>query len=117
MAQAGRSEDDIVLSPAGDWRAIDPRHTEIASFRAIEQGFNLVRQSHGGLSAAYDYQGHLLSQMDEYHAKNLSLVAEVPTRGVRTLYSRIGDWFAWLSIGTLLALAFLGTRNSPAKVY
>jgi apolipoprotein N-acyltransferase len=55
--------------------------------------------------------------MDEYHAKNLSLVAEVPTRGVRTLYSSIGDWFAWLSIGTLLALAFLGTRNSPAKVY
>ena len=116
MAQAGRSEADIVLSPAGDWRAIDPRHTEIASFRAIEQGFNLVRQSHGGLSAAYDYQGHLLSQMDEYQAKNLSLVAEVPTRGVRTLYSRFGDWFAWLSIGTLLVLAFLGTRNSTAKV-
>lgn len=93
LAQAGASNTDIVLSPAGDWRAIDPRHTVMASFRAIEQGFNLVRQSSGGLSAAYDYQGHSLSEMDEYQAKDLSLVAEVPTQGVRTLYSRLGNWF------------------------
>jgi len=56
MAQAGAQQAKIVLSPASDWRTIDPRHTQIASFRAAEQGFNLVRQANGGLSAAYDYQ-------------------------------------------------------------
>jgi apolipoprotein N-acyltransferase len=114
MAQAGASGADVVLSPAGDWRAIDPRHTEIASFRAMEQGFNLVRQSNGGLSAAYDYQGRSLGQMDHYQASELSLVAQVPTRGVRTLYARTGDWFAWLCIGTLLVLAFVSVRYRKA---
>ena len=57
MAQAGVQQADLVLSPAGDWRAIDPRHTEIASFRAIEQGFNLVRQSNGGLSGSLRLPG------------------------------------------------------------
>ncbi|HEX3742421.1 MAG TPA: hypothetical protein VHW09_00760 [Bryobacteraceae bacterium] len=35
---------------------------ETASFRAIEEGLNLVRQSNGGLSAAYDYEGHVLGR-------------------------------------------------------
>jgi apolipoprotein N-acyltransferase len=104
MAQAGEQKADVVLSPAGDWKAIDPRHTEIASFRAIEQGFNLVRQSNGGLSAAYDYQGRRLGSMDEYQSTDLTLIAEVPTRGVRTVYSFLGDWFAWLCIVADLAL-------------
>ena len=81
MVQAGAQRADVVLSPAGDWRAIDPRHTEIASFRAIEQGFNLVRQSNGGLSAAYDYQGRRLASMDEYQSTDLTLIAQVPTPG------------------------------------
>src|SRR5581483_9553647 len=103
-AQAGRLGADIVLDPASDWRAIDPWHTQMASFRAIEQGFNLVRQTKFGLSAAYDYQGRRLAAMDEFEAKDFVLVAEVPTRGVRTIYSRLGDWLAWLCIAGLLVL-------------
>jgi len=115
MAQAGVRRSDLVLSPAGDWRAIDPRHTEIANFRAIEQGFNLVRQSSGGFSAAYDYQGRLLASMDEYHSADLTLVAQVPTRGVRTIYSRLGDWLAWLNILALLALIIFAWRKTPRR--
>ena len=107
MMQAGADRADIVLSPAGDWRAIDPRHTQMASFRAIEDGFNLVRQTNMGLSAAYDYEGHPLAHMDQYQASDLTMVAQVPTRGVPTLYSRLGNWFAWLSVGALLLLALL----------
>jgi apolipoprotein N-acyltransferase len=95
------------VSPAGDWRAIDPRHTEMASFRAIEQGFNLVRQSNGGFSAAYDYQGRLLASMDEYHSADLTLIAQVPSRGVKTIYSHLGDWLAWLCILSVLTIVIL----------
>jgi apolipoprotein N-acyltransferase len=95
--------------------AIDPRHTEIASFRAIEQGFNLVRQSNGGLSAAYDYQGRRLASMDEYQATDLTLIAQVPTRGVRTIYSRLGDWLAWLNILAVLALIVCVWRKTPRR--
>lgn len=107
MRQAGALQTGIMLSPASDWRGIDPRHTEIASFRAIEQGFNLVRQANNGSSAAYDYQGHRLASMDEFQSADLTLTSQVPTLGVRTLYSRLGDWFAWLCCG---ALPFLLVR-------
>jgi apolipoprotein N-acyltransferase len=111
IAQAGRHRTGILLSPASDWRAIDPRHTQISSFRAIEEGFNLVRQTNAGLSAAYDYQGHTLAAVDAYTSPNADLIAEVPTQGTLTVYSVLGDWFAYLCIAALLALVILARRR------
>jgi apolipoprotein N-acyltransferase len=111
LAQAGSAHVDLALSPANDWREIDPRHTEIASYRAIEQGFNLVRQSSRGLSAAYDYQGHVLAVADGYSSGDHTLVTEVPTRGVRTIYSILGDWLVWVSGAAFLALVWMALRR------
>lgn len=101
LAQAGNLRADLVLDPSNDWPAIDPWHTHMASFRAIEQGVNLVRHTSQGFSAAYDYQGRTLATMDHYSATDRTLVSQVPTRGVRTLYSLLGDWFAWASLAGL----------------
>ena len=109
LAQAGAFGADLVLSPAHDWRAIDPRHTEMASFRAIEEGFNLVRQSDGGLSAAYDYKGHTLAAADNAF-RDVALTAQVPIRGTRTLYSVAGDWFSWLCVLSIPYFFFLARR-------
>jgi apolipoprotein N-acyltransferase len=35
----------MLLDPSNDWPAIDPWHTQMASFRAIEQGVILVRHA------------------------------------------------------------------------
>lgn len=115
MRQAGAHRADIVISPAGDWRAIDPRHTQMASFRAIEEGFNLARQANMGLSAAYDYEGHPLAHMDQYQASDLTLVAQIPTRGVPTLYAVLGNWFAWLCVVALAALVLLAALRPAAS--
>jgi len=104
-AQAGALGADIVLDPAGDTPEISPRHTQLASFRAIEQGFNLVRPTDYGLSAAYDYQGRQIAAADYFQASDHVMVSHVPTRGVRTIYSLLGDWFAWACIAALAALA------------
>jgi apolipoprotein N-acyltransferase len=104
LAQAGGLGTDVLLDPYGDWQAIDPWHTQMASFRAIEQGFNLVRQTSHGLSAAYDYQGRRLAAMDHFQSTDYAMVSDVPTKGVRTIYSRLGDWFAWTCVAGLLAL-------------
>lgn len=110
LRQAGLLRADIVLDPSNDWRAIDPWHTRMASFRAIEQGFNLIRHTSRGLSAAYDYQGHELAAMDHYRAVQHALVSEVSTHGVRTLYSLLGDWFAWGCLVALLGLVAKAIR-------
>lgn len=114
LAQAGALRIDMVIDPSNDWRAIDPWHTQMASFRAIEQGFNLIRQTSQGLSAAFDYQGRRLAAMDYYQARDEDMVSQVPTKGVRTIYSRLGDWFAWACLAELVLLIFssLGRKHA-----
>lgn len=112
LAQAGALRADVMLDPSNDWRGIDPWHTQMASFRAIEQGFNLIRQTSRGLSAAYDHQGRRLAAMDHYQTTDLAMVSQVPTRGVRTIYSRLGDWFAWLCLAGLALLTILRLRQN-----
>jgi apolipoprotein N-acyltransferase len=115
LAQAGMLRADIVLDPSNDWRAIDPWHTQMASFRAIEQGFNLVRHTSYGLSATFDYQGRRLAAMDHYETANFAMVSEVPTKGVRTVYGKLGDWFAWMCLASLLLMVgqvVIGRRST-----
>ncbi len=119
-AQAGALGTDIVLDPAGDTPAISPRHTHLASFRAIEQGFNLVRPTDYGLSAAYDYQGRQIAAADYSQARDHVMVAQVPTRGVRTIYSLLGDWFAWACIAAVALLsgkALRARRTTAGKSF
>ncbi|MEP6995668.1 MAG: nitrilase-related carbon-nitrogen hydrolase [Acidobacteriota bacterium] len=115
LAQAGRLGVDIVLDPSNDWKAIDPWHTRMASFRAVEQGFNMVRQTSQGLSAAFDYQGRQLASMDHYVTSDRVLVAQVPIRGVRTLYAALGDWLAWTCLAGLVVLVARSRRPHGRK--
>jgi apolipoprotein N-acyltransferase len=111
LHQAGRGRADLVLVPSNDWRAIDPWHTQMAVFRGIEQGFNAVRHVSRGLSVAADFQGRIRGLMDHYQTPaERELVAEVPTRGVRTIYSRLGDLFSWLALAGLAGLALAAAR-------
>lgn len=116
VAQAGALGADVVLDPSNDWRAIDPWHTQMASFRAVEQGFNLIRQTSQGLSAAFDYQGRRLAAMDHYQTTDYAMISQVPTKGVRTVYSRLGDWFAWACLLGLVLLTVLSLRQKRVSV-
>ncbi len=107
LRQAGRAGVDMMLGPSDDWRAIDPAHTRAATFRAVENGFSLVRQANNGLAMAVDYQGRVLAASDFYTTDQQVLVAYVPMHGVRTIYARIGDVFALLCVLALLAFIVL----------
>jgi apolipoprotein N-acyltransferase len=98
VRQAGRNGTDILLVPSNDTRAADPMHTQWAVFRAIENGVSLVRPASGGLSIATDPYGRVLASMDHWQASEWVMVAQVPTEGVFTIYSVIGDLFGWLAV-------------------
>lgn len=84
---------DMLLAPSNDWQEIDPMHTDMARFRALEQGFNLIRQTSHGLSVGTDYTGRVLSEMDHFTDSNKVMITQLPTEGVPTLYAVIGDTF------------------------
>lgn len=105
MRQAGSQGVDIMLVPALDWPGIDPWHAQHATFRAIEDGYSLVRQTSHGLAMTVDYQGHVLAATDYFTTDPQAMIALVPTKGAWTLYAHVGDLFTWLCIAGLLLLA------------
>ena len=105
VRQAGQAGADLMLVPAKDWKESRLMHWQMAVFRAIENGFSLVRSNGGhGLSAAADYQGRVLATTDQVTTEERLMIADVPTEGVTTIYSRIGDLFAWLCVAGVMAV-------------
>jgi len=92
MGKAGREGAGLLVIPSSDWRAIDPVHTRMALLRGVENGCSVVRPTNKGLSAAADRQGRILASTDFFRTRPCVMVAQVPVRGVRTLYSRFPDF-------------------------
>jgi apolipoprotein N-acyltransferase len=107
IQQTGQNGTGLLLVPAKDWFEIDPVHTHMAVFRAIENGMSLVRQTDTGLSMAVDPYGRVLAQTDYFGATDRTMVAQVPVRHVATLYTAFGRWLEWVFVaGFLLVVAW-----------
>jgi apolipoprotein N-acyltransferase len=80
------------------------QHWEQASMRAIEDGRYLARAANTGISGFVDPYGRVLQQSVLF--QTAILMQDVRFLTARTLYSRIGDLLAWLSVA-LTAAALL----------
>jgi apolipoprotein N-acyltransferase len=105
IQQAGQNATDLMLVPSRDWFEIDPVHTHMAVFRAIENGMSLVRQTDLGLSLAVDPYGRALAQTDFFTATDRTMVAQVPVRHVTTVYALFGRWFEWVCLAGFVFVA------------
>jgi apolipoprotein N-acyltransferase len=78
--------------------------------RAIEQGRYLARAANTGISGVVDPYGRVVQQSAIF--EQAGLVETVRILDGRTIYSRIGDAIAYLSIVmTILALVVLNGRK------
>jgi apolipoprotein N-acyltransferase len=111
----GKLGADMVIVPSSDWRGIDPVHTEMAAFRAVEQGHSVLRSTRFGLSAAITPYGEMVSQMSSFDENNKIMYAQMSAKGVVTLYSIIQDTFVYLSIGFLLFFMVITVRSNKSK--
>ena len=108
IRQAGQKGAGLMLVPGSDGLQIDPIHTYMAVFHAIENGMSLVRQTEWGLSIAVDPYGRVLAQTDFFGSTDRTLVAQVPVKHVKTVYSLFGSYLEWLAPVGLLLLVFRG---------
>ena len=98
--QAGEQQVDIMLNPSYD---VPKSGGAMYSLRAVENGFTMIRPVYNGFSYAVDPNGKLLASMDSDLTDTGIMYAEVPTQGVNTLYSQIGDLLGWICV-----VGFLG---------
>lgn len=106
LYEAGKQNVDLLLSPARDWEGIAPAHTQQAIFRAIEQGFTLVRQARDGKSVVADSRGRVLASLDG-GAEEAVMRADIPLARQGAPYTALGDLLPFMCM-----LAFLGLIGS-----
>ncbi len=116
LRQAGNA--DIVIAPAADWRTLAPHHSLMATYRGVENGLSVFRPTYKGVSLASDSHGRVLARTDHFRSSAQNFIADVPTAGVNTFYTRAGDWFAWLVmliLFVLLLTAYLAARKRKKR--
>ncbi len=96
VRQAGAAGVDIMLVPSHNWEAIDRYHARMAHLRAIENGYSMVSATYHGTSTAVDFHGNVLGSMNDFATEERVFFADIPTRGIPTLYAMIGGSFARL---------------------
>jgi apolipoprotein N-acyltransferase len=116
IRQAGQNGVDILIAPYHDVHPFESEDAVVATYRAIENGFSLVRPTGAGISTITDYEGHMLGSQDYFTTADGIMITSVPTRGVRTIYSRIGDLFAYLcAAGLVFLIVWVLIRRSHTK--
>lgn len=90
------------------------QHLMLAAVQSATNGLPLVRATTTGISAFTDASGTVLAQSGKFTRE--TLVRDVRLVRVPSLYSRWGDWFAWLgvAVGAVLLVAGLRARRAPA---
>jgi len=106
LRQAGQKDVDILLLPSSDWESIADWHAQQAPFRAAENGMALVRPTRYGVSLATDGLGRSVGQKADYFVgDDYTLVTTVPMKGRDTVYTAVGDVFAYICAAGLVLLS------------
>ena len=73
----------------------------------MENGFALARAGRNGLLTLSDNRGRVMAEAPTVSGHFVTVTGKLHVTRERTLYSRTGDWFAWLCL-VAWSLALLG---------
>lgn len=85
------------------------QHLRMARVRAVENRRWLIRDTNSGITAAIDPYGNVTRVMQ----RDTRAAADLPYdfRTDKTIYTRFGDWFAWMCVGVSAILVMLTFRK------
>jgi apolipoprotein N-acyltransferase len=88
------------------------QHLRMARVRAVENRRWLIRDTNSGITAAIDPYGNVkrVMQRDTRDADDLPY----DFRTDKTIYTRFGDWFAWMCVGVSAILVLLTFRKAKS---
>jgi apolipoprotein N-acyltransferase len=104
LRQAKKNSIDIMLVPAYDWKEYASLHSNMARFEALQSGFSLIRSNGAGINLIADNQGNVIAEMNTFTSKSKILYADLPLGRTTTIYSKIGNVFAYLLLLFLLVI-------------
>jgi len=106
----------LMAVPANDFVKDGWIHARMAVMRGVENGFAVVRSAFEGVATTSDAQGRVLARASTVQPGMVQLSADVPLGPGPTLYTRIGDVFAWLCVALSLGLTVMLFRTRRGQV-
>ena len=118
----GGDDVSLMLVPAWDFGADGWLHARMAVLRAVENGFGLARSARSGLLTLADSRGRILAEAPSQPDQFVTVTGKLPVSAAPTLYSRLGDWFAWVCVAAFVAFLILlvapkGNRRVGPRLY
>jgi len=115
---AGEKGVDLLFVPSNDWYEVRDIHAGMASFRAVENGMSIFRQTGAGVSSVVDARGRIVNRIDIFEEEKAGRwggeqMVIAPVGSVETLYSKLGDAFGQvMQIALLLLIAFAWLKRN-----
>lgn len=107
IKQAGAQDVDLLFVPSNDWLGVKDIHAGMATFRAVENGLTIFRQTGQGVSLVSDPYGNVLNRVDSFAEETEGFTGfqtvEAQLGSVNTLYPTLGDIF-----GNVMLIGLLG---------
>ena len=88
----------------GPWQ-----HLAMYPFRAVEHRTALVRAANTGVSVFIVPTGQILRRLSLY--RRAVMAERLPLRAGETLYSRFGEWLAYLALGVTVGTLVASARR------
>jgi apolipoprotein N-acyltransferase len=113
VADARAGDIRLMAVPSGDLKLDGWMHGRLALMRGVENGFAVVRPANDGLVLISDAYGRIVARAPSARHGLTTVIADLAPGPGATLYTRIGDVFAWTCVGVtgLLALVALMQRR------
>lgn len=125
VKQAGAQNVDLLFIPSQDWLGVRDIHAGMATFRAVENGMTIFRQTGQGVSVVSDPYGRVLSRVDTFEQSATSEFVAIQSmltsiRSVNTLYPALGDAFGQIMqvglLGLLIGLWLTRKKEKQVRV-
>ena len=97
---------DILIVPSWDYIGVAEFQSKEARYKAIEGGFNLIKNTANGVVIASDYKGRILTYYSGKDCQDYFIVTELYKHGVKTLYSYIGRVFNLVYLIALIIIIY-----------
>jgi apolipoprotein N-acyltransferase len=83
--------------------------------RAVENRRWLLRDTNTGFTADFDPYGRMIARLPTFTRAEVD--APYGFRSDMSLYTRTGDWLAWLSVLATILLVIVGLRRTKSAAW
>lgn len=101
-----KAKPGVLYAPAWDFVEDGFLHSRMAMMRAVEGGYNLVRNAREGRITISDYRSKVLYETSTENKKHSTFMGNVPLQWHGSFYSETGDWFSYVCL--VFTVFFIG---------